>query len=42
MLKAKPVGVKTKKHPPQYLKKGGPVKSGKAGVKTEKKPAKYL
>lgn len=35
---AKDVGVKTKKRPPQYLKKGGP----KTGVKATSKPKKYL
>lgn len=34
-IKAKKTGVKSKKHKPQYLRKGGEVKS-------EKREAKYL
>jgi hypothetical protein len=36
---AKNVGVKTKKHAPQKLKKGGPVKASK---KSGKRPAKFM
>lgn len=38
-MKKKDVGVKTEKHQPQYLNKGGPVKKSK---KSAKKPPKFM